>query len=146
MSFLSQTSEYALRATLYLALHDGGGPVKLEQITEVLGVPRNYLSKTLHQLARVGVLTSERGPHGGFRLAHPPESLTLAEVIAPFDPARLARRCLLGKGECSDAHPCAAHERWKQVAEPMRAFFSGTTVADLLEGTATAPGPGAGHL
>ena len=136
---LSQTSEYALRATLFLAMHGSEGPVKLERVSEALEVPRNYLSKTLHQLARAGVLTSERGPHGGFRLSTPPEHLTLARIVEPFDPARLARRCLLGKGECSDSTPCAAHERWKVVADPLRAFFRSTTVADLIQGTATMP-------
>lgn len=136
---LSQTAEYALRAALYLAAHGGEGPVKLERISEALGVPRNYLSKTLHQLARAGVLASERGPYGGFRLSGAPELLTLAEVVEPFDPARLVRRCLLGEGECSDATPCAAHDRWKVVADPMRAFFRRTTVADLIQGTASVP-------
>ncbi len=129
---LSLTSEYALRAVLYLAAQDDGKPVKLERIAEDIGVPRNYLSKTLHQLARVGVLQSERGPTGGFRLARPADSMVLAEIVAPFDPARLARRCILGKGQCSDETPCAAHERWKTIAEPMRAFFRTTTVGDLL--------------
>jgi Rrf2 family protein len=136
---LSHTSEYALRATIYLAAREGEGPIKLEQIADELAVPRNYLSKTLHQLARVGVLRSDRGPTGGFRLARDPRSLTLIEIVAPFDPVRLARRCILGKGQCSDETPCAAHDRWKVVAEPMRAFFRGTTVADLIDGTASVP-------
>jgi len=131
---LSQTAEYAIRAVLYIAMKDGEQkPVKLGEIASALEVPRNYLSKTLHQLARTNVLLSERGPSGGFRLGTPPEELRLADVVAPFDPVRLARRCLLGEGECSDATPCAAHERWKPVAEPMRSFFRETTIGDLLK-------------
>lgn len=136
---LSQTSEYALRAALFIAMQEGDGAVKLDRIAEALAVPRNYLSKTLHLMARAGVLRSERGPSGGFRLQRPPEELTLAEVVGPFEPTRLARACVLGKGECSDATPCAAHERWKLVAEPMRAFFGRTTVADVIGGTSTVP-------
>ena len=60
---LSQTSEYALRAVLYIAECDG--PVSVGEIAEAVGVPQNYLSKTLHQLARAGVLRSARGPAGG---------------------------------------------------------------------------------
>lgn len=137
---LTNTSEYALRAVIYLALRPGDGPVKLDRVAEALDVPRNYLSKTLHQLARQGVLVSERGPAGGFRLARPPAELTLAEVVETFEPARLVRRCLLGLGECSDETPCAVHERWKVIAGPMRAFFRDTTVADLLSGAASYPG------
>lgn len=129
---LSQTSEYALQATLYVAMHQNEGPVKLDEIARSLGGPRNYLSKTLHLLARAGVLSSERGPHGGFRLAGPAESLTLLQIVAPFDPARLTRRCIMGEGECSDETACAAHARWKPVSERMRAFFASTTIADLV--------------
>lgn len=137
---LSQTSEYAIRAVLYLAQDASGAPVKLEQVAQALGAPKNYLSKTLHQLARAGVLLSGRGPSGGFLLAVPPERLTLATVVAPFEPsATLARQCLLDHGVCSDANPCVAHARWKWVALPMRAFFNETTVAQLLEGGATLP-------
>ena len=133
---LSQTAEYGLRAVLYIAMNADGEPVKLARIAEALHVPKNYLSKTLYQLARSGVLLSERGPVGGFALARPPESLTLAEVVEPFDSARLARRCLLGEGPCSDETACAAHARWKTIAEPMRGFFRSTVVADLISGAA----------
>ena len=65
---LSRTAEYALRAVLFLA--DRGEPTNVDLIAERLGVPRNYLSKTLHRLAREGVLTSTRGQGGGFRLVN----------------------------------------------------------------------------
>jgi Rrf2 family protein len=77
------------------------------------------------------VLHSTRGPRGGFRLAAPPERITLAEVVGPFLPAE-GRACVLGRSRCSDAAPCAAHHRWKLVAERMRTFFGETTVADLI--------------
>lgn len=66
--------------------------------------------------------------------------MTLAEVVAPFDSARLARRCLLGKGPCSDETACAAHERWKAVGESMRRLFASTYVSDLVAGEANTPG------
>lgn len=130
---LSNTSEYALQAVLYIAQQGDRHAVKLEPMAAALRLPRNYLSKTLHALVREGVLTSVRGPTGGFRLARPPEALTLADIVEPFEPTRLARRCILGKGMCSDATACAAHARWKRIAEPMRGFFRETTVADLVE-------------
>jgi Rrf2 family iron-sulfur cluster assembly transcriptional regulator len=109
--------------------------VRVSEVAEALSVPRNYLSKTLHQLARAGILESSRGPRGGFRLATSPADLTLARVVGPFLPAE-GRACVLGRARCSDAAPCAAHGRWKLVAERMRTFFGETTVADLI----SAPG------
>ena len=136
---LSHTSEYALQATIYVAQQEGPEAVKLDRIADALGLPRNYLSKTLHQLAREGVLHSERGPAGGFRLARPAAAITLEEIVAPFEPSRLSRRCILGKGVCSDATACAAHARWKLIAQPMRSFFRETTVADLISEEAVIP-------
>ena len=130
---LSQTAEYALRTVLYLATTDQAELSNVSDIAERLDIPRNYLSKTLHQLARAGVLTSTRGKHGGFRLTKPPSRLSLAEVVAPFDGPTGARICLLGRAACSDSDPCPAHGRWKSVSNEVSTFFRETKVSDLLE-------------
>lgn len=130
---LSQTAEYALRTVLYLATRQQDGLVQVGIIAEELNVPRNYLSKTLHLLARAGVLHSSRGKHGGFRLAKSATELTLAEVVAPFNGPTGARTCLLGRSACSDADPCPAHGKWKSVSGEVATFFRETMVSDLLE-------------
>jgi Rrf2 family protein len=135
-SMLSQTAEYALRTVLYLAAEQQDSLFRVSEIAEDLDIPRNYLSKTLHQLARAGVLTSSRGKHGGFRLTKSPSKLTLAEVVAPFDGPTGARICLLGRTACSDSNPCPAHGRWKAVSTEVSTFFRETTVGDLLKGPA----------
>ena len=129
---LSQTAEYALRTVLFLGDHQDRTLVRVGELAETLGIPRNYLSKTLHQLARAGVLASSRGKLGGFRLARPADRISLAEVIAPFDGPTAARTCLLGRAVCSDQCPCAAHARWKGVSARVSDFFRETTVAELL--------------
>lgn len=131
---LSKTSQYALRAMVYLARHSGDGLMsRATDVANGLGVPSNYLSKILHALGREGVLVSERGPSGGFRLARPADRISLSEVIGAFDELRRDDRCLLGRRRCRDSNPCAAHGRWKDVSERMYGFFEETTVADLLE-------------
>lgn len=131
---LSGTAEYALRAVLYLAERGSAAPVRVGDIAEALGAPRNYLSKILHELTRAGVLTSLRGKHGGFRLAVAPERLTLITIVGQFDQIAAGRSCLLGRPQCSDHTSCAAHWSWKSLSEQIAAFFSRTTVADLLAG------------
>ena len=133
---LSQTAEYALRTVLYLGAAPRDSLLRVSEIAEDLAIPRNYLSKTLHLLARAGVLTSSRGMHGGFRLTKPASKLTLAEVVAPFDGPTGARICLLGRTACSDSDPCPAHGRWKAVSTEVSTFFRETTVGDLLAGPA----------
>ena len=136
---LSQTAAYALNAVLYLAEHDDGTPVNTAVMAQALGIPQNYLSKTLHALARGGILTSVRGPAGGFRLAREPRRVSLLEIVGPFDPIGAQRRCLLGRPQCTDRNACAAHEAWKHTADLIARFFRSTTVADLIIAPVTTP-------
>jgi Rrf2 family protein len=102
----------------------------VDQLAETLGVPRNYLAKTLSVLARSGVVASTRGKHGGFRLGRAARRITLREVVAPFDDVG-RRTCLLGQSTCSDRTACPLHARWKAIATLTAAFFARTTVAEL---------------
>jgi Rrf2 family protein len=128
---LNQTAEYALRAVLMIATETGGGAVSAVRLSRGLRLPQNYLSKTLHQLARAGVLESTRGKSGGFRLARTPDRIRLLDVVQPFSDLTGERTCLMGRAECSDRNACRAHARWKQVSETLAEFFRETTVADL---------------
>jgi Rrf2 family iron-sulfur cluster assembly transcriptional regulator len=130
--WLNSTAQNALRAVLHIAEHAADGPVRVDDIAASLRCPRNYLSKTLHALTRAGVLRSARGPKGGFQLVDPPNRLALARVVGPFEPTG-ERRCLVGRADCGDAHPCPAHYRWSRVAAVVEDFFGQTTVADLLK-------------
>jgi Rrf2 family iron-sulfur cluster assembly transcriptional regulator len=130
--WITGTSQYAIRAVAHIAEYGAKVPVRVGPIADALDVPRNYLSKTLHALARAGVLQSERGPRGGFRLAVPAARLTLAQVTAPFEDVK-TRHCLLGRAQCGGAHACAAHGRWTAVSTTLQHYFASTTIADLLD-------------
>lgn len=101
-------------------------------LAEITGIPSNYLSKVLHQLSRHGVVTSERGRGGGFRLSRAPSSVSLADLLSPFAPAAGRDRCLLGREECSDEDPCPAHHFWKSAQREIRDFFANTTLGDVI--------------
>lgn len=140
---LSRTAEYALRAAIRLARPDDGGPVAVGDVARELDVPRNYLSKILHELAGEGVVESVRGPGGGFRLARAPEATTLLEVVGAFDDLSPGRTCVLGRSRCSDADPCPVHGRWAPVSEEVARFFRETTLADVArEADAAVPSHG----
>ena len=130
---LSTTAEYALRAVLHIATQPGAGATRVSVLAESTGLPRNYLSKILHQLVRAGVLRSMRGPTGGFALARPAHGITLGAVITPFVD-RVPRRCLLHDRPCGGDTPCAVHARWAPVSTQLDAFFGVTTIADLTDG------------
>src|SRR5690349_11598649 len=128
---LSQTAQYGLRAVLEIAAHQGV-PVGAGELARALSLPQNYLSKTLHQLARAGVLESTRGKAGGFRLARPADKVTLLEIVGLFDDTSARRSCLLGNAVCSDQNPCVVHHKWKAASERNAAFFRDTTIGELL--------------
>lgn len=128
---LSKSAEYAIRAVHRLAHRPGSAPVPASDLAEEVGVPENYLSKLLHRLQKDGVVESTRGRGGGFSLERDPSGISLAEIIRLFEPEILERHCLLGRPECRDDAPCAAHDEWLEVTGRLRRFFSETTVGDL---------------
>jgi Rrf2 family protein len=131
---LSSTADYALRAILVLAKHRGTRALRADEIADATGSPRNYMAKTLNALAKAGLVTSARGPLGGFIIACDPHELTVASIIDQFDEPRPQRRCLLGTAPCDPAKPCAAHHLWTAITTARRAPLATTTVADLLAG------------
>lgn len=127
---LSKSAEYAVRALHRLALVHGEGPVTTAELAGRVGAPASYLSKLLHRLQQEGLVHSQRGRGGGFELARPPGRVTLAEIVEPFDDV-MERRCVLGRPECRDDAPCAAHEAWRDAVGELRTFFRETSLEDL---------------
>ena len=131
---VSQTSEHAIRAVLFLAQQAEGESVSADRIAQALGAPANYLGKTLNTLAKRGILASTRGSTGGFRLIRRPAQITLADVVRAVDDApRAMAMCLLGNRPCNAAVPCAAHARWSEIQESRWAPLRRTTIAGLIE-------------
>ncbi len=131
---LNQSAEYALRVVVHLAGLQPERASRAAELAEELGIPANYLSKVLHQLAAEGILSSRRGRGGGFRLARPAARLRLADVIAPFDDLGSQKTCVLGQSVCSDGRPCKAHHLWRPLSASISSFLAKTTVADLERG------------
>ena len=126
---ISQTAEYALRAIVFLAGQDE--PQTTQQIAEVTRVPAGYLSKVLQNLAREGLVHSQRGLHGGFTLTKPPKRLTVWEVIDAVDPIQRIRSCPLGL-KSHGANLCPMHRRLDDAMADVEKAFRRSTVAELL--------------
>lgn len=129
---LNLTTEHAIRALLYLAQRPLGEAVSADRIAQALGAPANYMGKTLNQLARRGVLSSTRGPSGGFRLARPASEITVAEVAEVYAEPRARAVCLLGGRPCSERTPCRVHAQWTALTDEVATPLRTTTIADLL--------------
>ena len=132
---LSRTAGYALHAVVAIAEREGESqPVPAAEVAEALDIPSKYLAKILQSLARDGLLRSERGRTGGFRLSRSPARICLIDVVRCFDDLGRERQCLLGRGTCSEVGGCPAHAEWREASAPAFEFFERRTVADLMEG------------
>ncbi len=127
---LTRTSEYALRALIYLTQNESDWPISGRTIAENAGIPAKYLSKILGDLVKCGVLQSFPGKTGGVQPSKPPNKTMLRDVLAPFEQFE-NRRCPFGSLECSDDHPCLAHNRWKHVVGSQDRFLRVTSVYDV---------------
>lgn len=127
---LSRTTEYALRAVVFLARGDGDNTTA-QRIAEVTAVPEGYMSKVLNTLARAGIVTSQRGPTGGFSLALPPDRLTMLEVVEAVEPLPRIKTCPLDLSEHAGAL-CPLHSVLASLIDDAGRRLAETTIADLV--------------
>lgn len=129
---LNQSAEYALRATLYMANNGADRAYKATAVAHALGLPATYLSKIMYELVRARVLTSVRGPAGGYTLAVPPEKLSIDRIVAPFQDLEPRRKCLMGDRKCDIKNPCVAHQHWGEIKRNFTSSLQNATLATLL--------------
>ncbi len=130
---LPKTAVHAVRALAALAALPPAAYAGAAEIAEQIGAPRNYLGKLLKTLADAGLVESQKGKGGGFRLARPPRQISILDLVEPIDRVSRWSGCFLGGSRCSDNAPCAVHERWGKVRDLYLRFLRSTTLADLVD-------------
>jgi Rrf2 family protein len=130
---LTKTGLHAVRAVVALARLPADTYAGAASVAREIGAPPNYLGKLLQTLAREGLVQSQKGLGGGFRLARPPEDISLLDVVEPIEQVSRWSGCILGWPECSDRSPCALHDRYKAVRDAYLRLLTQTTIATLLK-------------
>ncbi len=134
---LSQTVEYALRSVVHLAyLHPQAQTT--QQISDVVQVPKPYLSKVLQSLCKSGVVKSQAGIGGGMSLAVDPKKLSLLDVVNAVDPLIRIETCPLGL-KSHGKRLCPLHRRLDNAIEGLQAVFSATTVWEMMNDPTAVP-------
>lgn len=128
---ISRSAEYAIRALAYMGTSRSRSWMLSREIAEELGIPPPFLAKVLQLLASNGILESQRGRGGGFRLARDPESLSLYEIVEPFDHLGDRKICVLGQKVCSEETACPLHHAWKATRGLFLTALQGTTLASV---------------
>ena len=129
---ISQTTEYALRAVVFLANRPDESCTTVV-IAEGTQVPTGYLAKVMHSLARAGIVHSQRGLHGGFHLQADPKDLTALDVTEVMEPVQRFGKCPLGI-EHHTPGLCPLHRVLDDIGATMEETLGKTTIADLLKG------------
>ena len=130
MKLLSDASEYGLRAVVWMAQRPGE-PQKARDIAEGTHSSPGYLVKVLQLLARQGIVSAQRGSHGGFSLQRDPAELTVLEVISAVDPIERIRTCPLGL-DAHGAELCPLHRRIDNAIATIEKAFAATTIEELI--------------
>jgi Rrf2 family protein len=128
---LSKSGVHAVRALVALAELPPGEYKGAVAIARQTGAPKNYLGKLLQLLSRRGLVESQKGLGGGFRLARAPASISLFDVIDAIEDSSRWYECILGNPSCSDDNPCSVHARWGPVRDSYLALMKNTTIIDL---------------
>lgn len=129
---LSRTSQYALRAMIYLAKKGNRHLISGAQISAHTRIPAKYLTAVLRECVRSGILESTRGKGGGYRLTKAPQRISLLDTVSCFEP-RLSGKatCPFGNKRCSAVNPCLAHDQWTTVNETLKKFLGKTSLQDV---------------
>ncbi len=108
----SKKCEYGVQAVLYLAAQKGGIPMSADEISKVLKIPKEFISKILRDLKESRLIYSSRGKSGGFGLAKDPANMKLIDVVEAIDGLEMFNSCILGFPECTPKAPCPIHNIW----------------------------------
>lgn len=134
---LSLRGEYALRALLVLTMNYGDQVVRIQTISDQQRIPKKFLEQILNDLKNLGAVESKRGINGGYRLARPPENITLASVVRHVEGALAPVSCVSDRFyercTCPDEATCPIRDVMKEVREAVVKIMERVTLADLRD-------------
>lgn len=128
---LTSKGRYAVTAMLDVALHSEQGPVPLADISERQEISLSYLEQLFSRLRKQGLVSSVRGPGGGYRLGLETDKISVGMVISAVDESIDAMRCQ-GKGDCQNGTRCLTHNLWMGLSERIESFLYGISLAELM--------------
>ena len=128
---LTTKGRYAVTAMLDLALHADEGPVPLAEIASRQELPLPYLEQLFAKLRRSNLVSSSRGPGGGYKLISDAGLISVADIIDAVDESVDATSCS-GKSDCHEGLTCLTHHLWNDLTRQIHQFLSDISLADLV--------------
>ncbi len=131
---LSKTTDYGIVLLAGLARDPSAEPRNARELAQSTDLPVPMVSKILKALAREGLLVSQRGSKGGYRLAREPEELTVSEMIRVLEGPFALTECAIGPLLCEHETVCAVREPWQLISRVVEKALADVTLADLVSG------------
>lgn len=128
---LSRTSQYAIRALIYIATLPCGEMIPNKKLAEYLDVPAAYLAKIMQKLCKGNLIYSHRGCHGGFYLREGGEKTNLILIVSLIEGVGFTDNCLLDLEICSNEITCQVHSMWKPIGEEVISLLHELTLEHL---------------
>jgi Rrf2 family iron-sulfur cluster assembly transcriptional regulator len=128
---LTTKGRYAVTALLDLAIHSGNGPVNLADISLRQGISLSYLEQLFAKLRRSKLVSSTRGPGGGYHLGKEPQIINIAHIIDSVNESVDATKCK-GEGNCQQGEKCLTHHLWEDLSQQIHDFLGSISLADLI--------------
>ncbi len=128
---LTTKGRYAVTAMLDIALHGEHGPVSVQDIAHRQDISSSYLEQIVGRLKRVGLLSSHRGPGGGYQLGSDAAEISMSAIITAVGEGVDATRCG-GRADCQEGHMCLTHELWADLSEQIDTFLQSISLASLV--------------
>ena len=121
----SKTAEYALRATIFIAQKGTiDSKLGIEEIAKAIDSPESFTAKILQMLTKEDkVVSSVRGPHGGFYLTSQSRKLPARAILEAVNEDDILRKCVLGLHHCSETNPCPMHADYKEIRQQIIELF-----------------------
>ena len=128
---LTTKGRFAVTAMVDLSMRQTRGPVTLAAISERQHISLSYLEQLFGKLRRAKLVTSVRGPGGGYCLARPTGAITVAAIITAVDEPIDATLCA-GKENCDDDRRCITHDLWATLNQKMNDYLNSVSLADVV--------------
>lgn len=124
-------AEYALRVVVCLAHAAPGVRVSREELAAAVNLPSAYAAKVLRKLVLAGLVEAQRGWHGGFALARPPDEVRVLDVLIAVGVESAVEHCAFGFEACDAEHPCPLHDMWRDLHDRLHTWAAETTLHTL---------------
>ena len=131
----SKACEYAIRAMMYIVtISKDGAKVGIKEIARQTDTPEPFVAKVLQILSKRNIVSSVKGPNGGFYLEPKSRRLPLIDIVKAIDGDELFLSCGLGISNCSERKPCPIHYEYKAVRDQLKQMLTSNTIQDLALG------------